>query len=272
MSRNFWDGLYLPPDDGDLWEVFHENSKLGAYERFLPDELMAAYVARLSESLSFETYPEVELPTTLTPLALSLAEAINARETARQLTPETLTREDLATILHYAYGVTRDNEGTVFQRPFRAAPSADAFYPLEIFFHTTRVSELAPGLYHYNPSRNSVRHLSVGDHSGEIATGLIQKPVAVNSSLILFVTAMFERTTVKYGNRGYRFVLLEAGHVAQNINLVAAGLGLGCVNIGGYLDHHMDEMLGLDGVTHSTVYMLSIGGKVAAAAPPPEEP
>lgn len=270
MSRNFWDELCLPPGDEGLWEIFHENSKLGAYDRFLPDELMASYMVKLSESLSFETYPEVALPSTLAPLDLSLAEAITARETARQLSALTLTQQNLATILHYGYGVTRDNEGTIFQRAFRAAPSADAFYPLEIFFHSTRVGGLTPGLYHYNPTRNSVRLLSVGDHSGVIAAGLVQKPVAINSSLIIFVTAMFERTTLKYGNRGYRFVLLEAGHVAQNINLVAAGLGLGCLNIGGYFDHNMDEMLGLDGVTHSTVYMLSIGGKVDDPVSPEE--
>ena len=77
----------------------------------------------------------------------------------------------------------------------------------------------------------------------------------------LFVTAEFARSTFKYGERGYRFVLLEAGHLAQNVNLAAAGLGLGCLDVGGYYDRQVDEWLGLDGVTHSTVYLLALGAE-----------
>ena len=78
---------------------------------------------------------------------------------------------------------------------------------------------------------------------------------------MFFMTAMFERTVFKYGDRGYRFTFLEAGHVAQNMSLVATALGLGCVNIGGFYDREIDEFLGIDGLTHSTLYMLAIGGK-----------
>jgi SagB-type dehydrogenase family enzyme len=146
-------------------------------------------------------------------------------------------------------------------------PSADAFYPLEIFFHATHIHGLSSGLYHFNPTKNSVRLLRSGDHSGLIAAALTQKHLAISASLIIFITAMFERTILKYGNRGYRFVLLEAGHVGQNINLAAAGLDLGCVNIGGYFDGQIDALLGIDGLTHSTVYMIGIGEKVNELQP-----
>jgi SagB-type dehydrogenase family enzyme len=263
MSRQRQKNLYLPggnPDD-EAWEIFHENSKLSEYDRFLPDELMAVYLNQLSESLSFDTCTEVPLPTTRTGFQLSLEEAMTRRETTRNLTPSTLSIEDLATLLHYAYGITRDNKETVFQRGFRVVPSADAFYPLEIFFHALHIEGLSTGLYHFNPTRNSVSVLRGSDHSGLIARGLTQKHLAISASLIVFITAMFERTILKYGNRGYRFVLLEAGHVAQNINLAATGLNLACVNIGGYFDAHIDSVLGIDGLTHSTVYMVAIGEK-----------
>jgi SagB-type dehydrogenase family enzyme len=81
------------------------------------------------------------------------------------------------------------------------------------------------------------------------------------SSLIILITAVFERSTIKYGDRGYRFALLEAGHVAQNINLVANALGLGSINLGGYFDRRADDFLGIDGLTHSTIYMAGIGAK-----------
>jgi SagB-type dehydrogenase family enzyme len=89
----------------------------------------------------------------------------------------------------------------------------------------------------------------------------MQPELAQGASLIIFLTAIFERSTFKYGERGYRFILLEAGHVAQNLNLVANALGLGCANIGGYFDREIDDLLELDGVTHSTIYMIAIGGK-----------
>lgn len=83
----------------------------------------------------------------------------------------------------------------------------------------------------------------------------------LGSSLLVFITAMFERSIFKYGDRGYRFVLLEAGHAAQNLNLVSNALGLGSLNIGGFFDREMDDFLGLDGITHSTIYMVAIGKK-----------
>jgi SagB-type dehydrogenase family enzyme len=73
------------------------------------------------------------------------------------------------------------------------------------------------------------------------------------------VTALFGRSTFKYGPRGYRFVLLEAGHVAQNINLTASALKLGSLNLGGFIDRETDAFLHLDGVSHSTVYSIAVG-------------
>ena len=84
--------------------------------------------------------------------------------------------------------------------------------------------------------------------------------------MIVFITAVFERSVFKYGDRGYRFVLLEAGHVAQNINLAVTALGLGCVNIGGFFDRDIDEFLGIDGLTHSSVYLMAIGKAMAASS------
>ena len=90
---------------------------------------------------------------------------------------------------------------------------------------------------------------------------------AQDSSAIVFITALFERTTFKYGSRGYRFALLEAGHVAQNLDLAAAGLGLATLNVGGFVDRQIDDLLGLDGLLHSTIYICAIGAEGATPAP-----
>jgi SagB-type dehydrogenase family enzyme len=88
-----------------------------------------------------------------------------------------------------------------------------------------------------------------------------QANLAFDASLMLMITAAFNRSTFKYGARGYRFALLEAGHVAQNVNLAVTELGLGCFNVGGFYDRVADRFLGLDGLGQSTVYMTAIGGR-----------
>lgn len=259
MTQETWNDLRLPAGGDYAWDLFHENSKTGRYDYMPPDDVVRARMGELLESLTFDQYPSVELPASLAPLKLRLEEAISTRVTARNVEPCPLSLETVATILHYAYGVTRDNEDSAFPRPFRTVPSGGALYPLEIFFHSAHVEELQAGLYHYNPARKELRFLRYGDESNSISAGLVQKNLAVDTSLILFITAIFERSVFKYGDRGYRFVLLEAGHVAQNVNLVANALGLASVNIGGFFDRQIDDLLGLDGVTHSTIYMVGIG-------------
>jgi SagB-type dehydrogenase family enzyme len=137
---------------------------------------------------------------------------------------------------------------------------------LELFFYSARVEGLQPGLYHYNPLKNNLRLLQDGDNTAKISQSLLQPNMTLHASAIMFVTAVFERTIFKYQDRGYRYILLEAGHVAQNMNLVATALGYGSVNIGGFFDREIDEFLDLDGVTHSTIYMIAIGGRADSSS------
>jgi len=251
------------------WELFHENSKTGRFDRGLSNFEVATRMRESWESLPYEQYPSFELPAERRPLDVSLDEAITTRVTARAFEQRAIAFTELATLLFCAYGVTREAQEGIFPRPLRCVPSAGALYPLELYFHTIGVDELPGGLYHYNPSRNRVELLRRGDHSRKIAEGLVQPEIAVEATLIVFITAMFERATFKYRDRGYRFTLLEAGHVGQNINLAANGLGLGAANIGGYFDRALDELLGCDGLTHSLIYVVAVGGagEVGADAP-----
>lgn len=192
---------------------------------------------------------------------MPLGAAITNRVSIRNLRPTTLALGDLAALLHHAYGVTRSNAGTDMPRSFRAAPSGGALYPLEIYVHTKHVAGLDPGLHHFSVLSNELRQVRAGDLSPRIYDALVffQSHLAYNATALFFLTAVFERSTFKYGARGYRFILLEAGHVAQNLCLAATALGLGSLNIGGYYDDKVDDLLGLDGLTQSTVYMVAIG-------------
>lgn len=256
--------MLLAPGASEVsWELFHENSKTSKYNFSPSEEEVVARMGELHESLPYDGYPVVDIPpATPKKLHASLSETITRRCSALELAPKSVSFDDMTTLLFHAYGVNRDNRGTSFPRPFRTSPSAGALYPLELFFHSTRVLGLKPGLYHYNPSKNHLRLLREGDATEAIARGFVQPGAAQSASVHVFLTAVFERSTFKYGDRGYRYALLEAGHVAQNLNLAATALNYGCVNIGGFFDRKIDQFLGLDGLTHSTIYMTLIGQAV----------
>lgn len=259
-SRDLWTELTHPsaPDD-ELWGLFHENSKVGRHDLGLPDAVVAARMRKLSESLAYEQYQAVPLPADRTPVNAPLGPVMRGRTSVHAFRPDPVTLAQLSSLLYHACGVTRPATETGQVRSWRAAPSPGGLYPLELYLHTTQVAGLRSGLYHYNPVRDELRHLREGDLAREIASCFVQGSIAYDAAMVVFLTAWFERVTFKYADRGYRFALLEAGHVAQNLNLAAGALGLGALNLGGYFDHELDDLLGLDGVTASTVYVLALG-------------
>ena len=261
-EQHRWEEILLTDcHEAREWELFHENSKIGRYTQALPQEEVRARMSSLYESLPYVGYPVVDLPHMFSPLPHSLEQAITSRTSVRNFSPASLTLEKISTILHFAYGITREANDPSLPRSFRVVPSGGALYPLEIFFHTACVKGLQAGLYHYNPLAHHLSFLRNEDGTERLLAALVQPELARGAAIIIFLTALFERSTFKYGNRGYRFILLEAGHVAQNVNLVATALGLGSVNIGGYFDREVDDFLEIDGVTHSTIYLIAIGEK-----------
>jgi len=263
MSAKSWQELLIPHRDECLWELFHENSKLGRLNNPLSETSVVERMKTQYESLPFHGCPETALPQVQSLSTIPLDAAIKARVSARQLHPVPMTLDSLSTILHYAYGVSRANEGSIVPRAFRTVPSAGALYPLELFFYSEDVTGIDSGLYHYNPTRNSTQLVRSGNEKDRITDALVQGSAARSASVTIFLTAIFEKSTFKYGERGYRFILLEAGHVAQNINLVATALGLASVNIGGFYDREIDDYLGIDGLTHSTIYLTAIGTEIS---------
>ena len=263
MLCDIWEDHRLKSSDEDFaWELFHEDSKTGRYDTFPPQAVIFQQMQQMTESFRYEGFPRIDLPTELDPaLNRPLGETLLNRKSARHMRRCELTLSKLATLLHCAYGITRRDPGEEFPRPFRVVPSGGALYPLEIYFHSCDVVDLNPGLFHYNPVENCLRHLQQTDLSRSLSDALVpfQSELAFNSAGFIFITALFKRSTFKYGPRGYRFVLLEAGHVAQNINLVATAMNLGVLNVGGFFDRSVDKLLKLDGVAHATIYMIALG-------------
>ncbi len=115
------------------------------------------------------------------------------------------------------------------------------------------------GVYHFDPLRHALEVVSTGLAPGRLAALSTYPDIVEPCSALLLIAAVFGRTRFKYGQRGYRFAVLEAGHVGQNVMLAATALGLGAVPLGGFYDRPTDELLELDGVNESTLYAIALG-------------
>lgn len=185
---------------------------------------------------------------------ISLEEAILKRRSRRDFAEKPLTLAQLSQILWAAQGVTDEETG------FRTAPSAGALYPLEIYVvvKTEGVEGLEGGVYYYCPEGHGLQ-LHLGDYTHQdLVAACLGQGACEQAPVSLVVAAEYERTTGKYGERGERYVHMEAGHVSQNIYLQVESLGLGTVTIGAFIDEEMSRVLNLP-LDHKPLYIMPLG-------------
>jgi SagB-type dehydrogenase family enzyme len=185
---------------------------------------------------------------------LSLEAAIQARRSVREYDDAPLSLAELGQLLWSAQGITSPNG-------FRSAPSAGALYPLETYIAVGNVAELSPGIYHYAPAPHTLRLVATGDRLAEVtAAALFQRWIA-DSAVVIALAAVYRRTTRRYGERGIRYVHMEAGHAAQNIYLQAVALGLGTVVVGAFQDEATRAVLALP-EDQEPLYLIPVGRMV----------
>jgi SagB-type dehydrogenase family enzyme len=181
----------------------------------------------------------IELPPPVYTGKISVEEALHKRRSLRNFTDKPITMADVSQILWAAQGITEETYG------LRTAPSAGALYPLELYIAVSNVNELSPGLYKYKPQNHTIKKINEGDKRTDISNASLQQDAIENSSAIVIITSVFERTAVKYGKRAERYVHIEVGHVGQNIYLQSLSLGLGTVMIGAFNDDALKKVLAL---------------------------
>jgi SagB-type dehydrogenase family enzyme len=260
VVKNTLNRLLCGSDEGRVWEAFHEASKTSEFEPPASSEVVHKRMTAMWPSFPYEGYPLISLPQPGR-LDMALSDVVARRETAHDICAAQLSLDQVATLLFHACGETRDKTMSGYPRKFRTTPSGGAMYPLEVYLHSTCITGVSAGVYHYNPSDHALRRIIDGDYTAEIGAGLIQSELSSDTAMTVFITCVSERSIFKYGERGYRFALLEAGHLAQNFVLAAAALELGAVTIGGYFDRVIDRVLNVDGLDQSAVYMLALGGR-----------
>ena len=190
------------------------------------------------------------------PSGISLEEAIARRRSVREFAQRPLTQEELSRLLHYSMGITDRRDPTL---AFRAVPSSGALYPIELYAIIFDVEGVVPGAYHYDVRGHHLNLIRAGDFREQVFHAAVAQEMLLHCSLALVFTGLHARVQWKYVDRAYRYVMLEAGHLGQNVYLAATALGLGPCGIGAFFDDDLNRLVGVDGVDEVTVYLMSVG-------------
>lgn len=182
-------------------------------------------------------------------------EAIQRRRSVRKYANQLMTLEELSRLLYNTGGINAERWGN----KLRSAPSSGALYPIEVYPVIHKVEGLQAGLYHYAVEEHALELLRAEDLRGAIVRHGLMQEFLGQANLVLVFTAIFQRLRWKYQERSYRYALLEAGHLGQNVYLAATSMGMGACAVGAFLDVNLNTMLGVDGREEAAIYILSVG-------------
>lgn len=198
----------------------------------------------------------MKLPKPKTHGEVSLETAIKRRRTIRSFTSEPLSLEQCSQLFWAAQGITED-------RGFkRAAPSGGALYPMDIYAVVGEncVKGLEAGAYHYDPKGHAVSLVSKGDLRNKVAGAALSQTWMATAPLNILITAEYYRITRKYGKRGIRYAIIEAGHIGQNILLQSEAMGLGAGVVGAFNDEKVKQVINIP-PNHEPLLILPVGYK-----------
>ena len=248
-------------------ELFYENSKQRRYDLAFGARIGAINsnpeVQRIV-SRAFKRYPgaaTVALPEIRPGEGPSFEQVVVDRRSTHSFTGEPLTSIEIAKLLYFANGITGrigKLDGSTAQL-LRAAPSGGALYPVEIYAGVFEADGVPAGLYHYAVAEHVLERVRSGSPAAALGAASSYEAVFAQASIALILTIIGGRSRFKYGERGYRFALLEAGHIAQNVLLAATALQLGAVPVGGFVDDEMNAILDVDGVDEAAIYLVVAG-------------
>jgi len=200
------------------------------------------------------TDPKIALPAPKKDGATSVEKALRERRSIRDFKRDPLSIAEISQILWAAQGVT--GSGGLL----RTAPSAGALYPLEVYLVVGNVEGLPEGIYRYRPEGHEVIRTVEGDKRIALSRAALDQTSVRDAAAVLMVTAVYGRTTAKYGERGIRYVHIEIGHVGQNVCLQAVALNLGGVVVGAFDDLAVKRITKLM-PKEEPLYLIAIGKK-----------
>ncbi|HYA40689.1 MAG TPA: SagB/ThcOx family dehydrogenase [Syntrophobacteraceae bacterium] len=182
---------------------------------------------------------------------LALEAAFLGRRSIRDYRQGPLDLNEISQLLWAAQGIVRPGG-------YRTCPSAGALYPLELQVVAGAVEGLPCGCYRYDIANHAMLLENERDIRGVLATAALGQSMISRAPATIAISAIFERTTRRYGERGMRYVFMEAGHAAQNIHLQAVSLNLGTVVIGAFRDEEVKRVMGF-GPRESPLLLMPVG-------------
>jgi len=197
-----------------------------------------------------EHWQSLKLPEPESRGDMSVEQAIGKRRSLRHYSGS-LALADVSQLLWAAQGETHPDG-------YRAAPSAGALYPLEVYLVVGNVAGLSAGVYRYRPDEHDLIQLGTADLRIELASAAHGQSFMQTAAVVLVITGVYERTWKKYGQRTHRYVHMEVGHAAENVYLQAEALGLGTLIMGAFDDDRVQAVLGLPD-DHQPLGLMPIG-------------
>jgi SagB-type dehydrogenase family enzyme len=195
----------------------------------------------------------IKLPEPAYKSNISVEEALLKRRSVRDYKDKPLTLAEVSQLLWAAQGITGSFG-------FRTAPSAGALYPLEVYIFAGNVKDLPDGIYKYRPHKHELEMVVKGDKRNELYRAALSQSSVRDAPAVIVFSAVYERTTVKYGERGIRYVFIETGHAAQNVFLQAVSINLGAVVIGAFSDAELKKIIKMPD-REQPLYIMPVGRK-----------
>jgi SagB-type dehydrogenase family enzyme len=242
------------------------NEQMGAGDRFqqetkyTPENLRGHSLDWSHRPLPFKNHESpiaiISLPEPEITGGPNLWTVLNTRRSRRAYDAKRpLKLESLSVLLWAVQGVTAIYGDTFF----RTAPSAGGLYPVEVYLNVRLIDGLEPGIYHFRPQNFDLEFLKKGDYSRELAEAALGQDMVMNAQVTFIWSAMVERSKWKYRQRAYRYIYLDAGHIAQNLYLAGEASGLGVCAIGAFFDEQVNSLIGVDGISETVIYMTTVG-------------
>jgi len=235
-----------------LGDSFQQSTK---YRRH---ELKGSTLDWRNKPATYKNYSQasqIKLPLNSGLLDHSFERIVERRHSQRSFTSAEMTLEKLSALLWASQGITKRTSD--FE--FRATPSAGALYPVETYLVVNKITSLKKGVYHYNIQQHSLETLKKGNYAQAISHACLDQDWMGFANVIFLWSAVFERSIWKYRERAYRYVYLDAGHIAHAVALAATALDLGSCQVAAFYDDEVNTILDIDGTKESTLYLTAVG-------------
>ena len=188
----------------------------------------------------------------------NITSLLQYRRSLRKYSTKLVSLEHLAFLLWASQGIT----GQAGKYLFRTAPSGGALYPVETYISAHSIEGLDAGLYHFDAEHFALDRLTEQDEAEAVAQACLDQKFMAQAAVVFLWTGIFRRAMSKYGDRGMRYILLDAGHICQNLLLAAEAVGCGGCPVGAFYDNELNQLLQIDGEEESILYAASLGRKI----------